>query len=135
MNEYRHIESCCSKGEIDECPICMENFELGVKTILTDCGHKLCIKCFIILNLNSNKCPICRQQMNIQVPRGHVHHHNHTNYFQRIYNYWFTRREDETPSPLRRGIVLNSYSHINPNDIDSRQRNRSYPNIRRIVPI
>lgn len=149
MNEY---ESCC----MDECPICMENFEFG-NTALTDCGHTLCIECFIILYSNSNKCPICRQQMYINTPVIHHHHHhnhaphNHTNCFQRIYNYWFKNNRTIHPAvenpqettPLRRGIVLgffNSYIPININENINRPHyryypNNLYPNNRRIIPL
>lgn len=160
MNEY---ESCCSK-EDDECPICMENFEL-VNTALTDCGHTFCIKCFIILYSNSNnKCPICRQQMYIDAPVIHHHHHNHaphnhTNCFQRIYNYWFKRNSTVHPTvenvPLRRGIVLGFFNSYTGGGYDAPNRgnfytpwndyivpiNRPhyqynlYPNNRRIIPL
>ena len=95
MNEHCSIT--------DECPICMEN--LGVNTALTDCGHTLCNKCFIILIFKSNKCPICRQQMHKSCTDNatHIHNHHaprHTNCIQRIYNYFSrnyrTVRQDET---------------------------------------
>lgn len=101
--------------EIDECPICMETFELGINKadqILTECGHTFCVQCFITLKFKSNKCPICRQYMNISlqnstidfitlynqiyprpeeipqdVPPSMIHIYNHPHICQRIFNY------------------------------------------------
>ena len=150
MNESaEHCESCSSK--MDECPICMENYEIGVvNKTQTDCGHTLCFKCFIILNYNSNKCPICRQQMQEQMQEPmqdpsviHYHHHHnraprhHTNCIRRIYNYfnsWFYVIDHNT-SQINRPHYPPTINRPHPHPI-----NRSYypyyphPN-RRIVPL
>lgn len=140
MNESaEHCESCSSK--MDECPICMENYEIGVvNKTRTDCGHTLCFKCFIILNYNSNKCPICRQQM--QDPSVIHYHHNHaprhhTNCIRRIYNYfnsWFSVIDHNTSQinrpyypPINRPINRPHYPPIN-------RPYYHHPN-RRIVPL
>ncbi|KAJ4836725.1 hypothetical protein Tsubulata_024011 [Turnera subulata] len=41
----------------DECGICMES---GVKMVLPNCGHSLCISCFHDWNVRSQSCPYCR---------------------------------------------------------------------------
>ena len=46
----------------NECPICME-YMVKETALTTECGHKLCIQCFIILSFKTNSCPLCRQQM------------------------------------------------------------------------
>lgn len=96
----------------NECPICMELFEPKVNMALTDCGHAFCIKCFIIMNYKSNKCPICRQHMQINNSCQNIdsfvnsiiqYNQQHQpeeipirpNCFQRIINYfnsWTTRQ-------------------------------------------
>jgi RNA polymerase subunit RPABC4/transcription elongation factor Spt4 len=87
----------------EECPICMETFELDIiNKVLTECGHALCNRCFIILNFKSDKCPICRQKMNNSChnppeetpsiihfpnyPRNQTHNHIIPILFQRIFN-------------------------------------------------
>lgn len=115
----QYCESC-SSNTLEECPICMENYEIGVvNKTRTNCGHTLCFKCFIIVNYNSNKCPICRQQMQEQIQEPSIiHYHNHaprhhTNCIRRIYNYlksWFSVIDHNTsqinrphyPPPINR---------------------------------
>jgi hypothetical protein len=50
--------------ESSECPVCLNEFKSECGTIITTCGHKLCIGCFanIIIKNTKNKinCPICR---------------------------------------------------------------------------
>lgn len=105
VDEYSEgIWSYSNNYESNECPICMELFEPSInKPFTTECGHTFCIKCFILVNLKSDKCPICRQQMQqIQIiqrttlpedPSG-IHNHNHTifpphNCFQIIFNFFY----------------------------------------------
>ncbi|KAG5093332.1 hypothetical protein JHK84_048920 [Glycine max] len=41
----------------EECGICMEN---GMKMVLPNCGHSLCISCFHDWYMRSESCPFCR---------------------------------------------------------------------------
>lgn len=47
------------KGEVGECPICLEAFE---DAVLTSCAHRLCRECLLASwhNSNSGLCPVCR---------------------------------------------------------------------------
>lgn len=47
------------KGEIGECPICLEAFE---DAVLTPCAHRLCRECLLASwrNASSGLCPVCR---------------------------------------------------------------------------
>lgn len=51
------------------CVICSEEFE-GVKNkIYLNCGHDFHCHCFFtLLSYNDKKCPLCREEINYQVP-------------------------------------------------------------------
>ncbi|KAI5666522.1 hypothetical protein M9H77_16375 [Catharanthus roseus] len=53
------------KGEIGECPICLEAFE---DAVLTPCAHRLCRECLLASwrNASSGLCPVCRLTINRQ---------------------------------------------------------------------
>ncbi|CAE6366130.1 unnamed protein product [Rhizoctonia solani] len=51
---------------LQDCPICYEEFDEGVKPQVVHCGHVFCGKCLDTLCRSSIKCPICRV-----VFRGH----------------------------------------------------------------
>lgn len=43
-----------------ECGICMEN---NTKTVLPDCNHAMCLKCFRDWHARSQSCPFCRDSL------------------------------------------------------------------------
>jgi hypothetical protein len=136
----QYCESCSSKT-LDECPICMENYEIGVvNKTRTDCGHTLCFKCFIILNYNSNKCPICRQQMQEQMQEPSViHYHNHaprhhTNCIRRIYNYFNSWLSHNSVIPIDHNTSQINRPHYPPPINRPHYPYYPHPN-RRIVPL
>ena len=47
------------KGEVGECPICLEAFE---DAVLTPCAHRLCRECLLASwrSSTSGFCPVCR---------------------------------------------------------------------------
>ncbi len=47
----------------DECPICLEEFDLINSIPLIPCSHWICKKC--IINSGKNECPICRQEVEL----------------------------------------------------------------------
>ncbi|XP_010031449.2 DNA repair protein RAD5A isoform X2 [Eucalyptus grandis] len=53
------------KGEVGECPICLEAFE---DAVLTACAHRLCRECLLASwrNSNSGLCPVCRKTITRQ---------------------------------------------------------------------
>ncbi|XP_030453460.1 DNA repair protein RAD5A isoform X2 [Syzygium oleosum] len=53
------------KGEVGECPICLEAFE---DAVLTSCAHRLCRECLLASwrNSNSGLCPVCRKTITRQ---------------------------------------------------------------------
>lgn len=53
--------------DIDEiCSICTENYDDSVrKRISIPCGHTICWSCMLDTFKSSNKCPFCRQKLNI----------------------------------------------------------------------
>eukprot|EP00256_Glycine_max_P052709 XP_014619145.1 E3 ubiquitin-protein ligase AIRP2 [Glycine max] len=50
----------------EECGICMEN---GMKMVLPNCGHSLCISCFHDWYMRSESCPFCRGNLRRINPR------------------------------------------------------------------
>jgi hypothetical protein len=47
----------------DECPICLEEFDIENSIPLIPCSHWICKKC--VINSGKNECPICRQQVEL----------------------------------------------------------------------
>ena len=53
---------------ISECPVCLVDFDEGVASVNTSCGHKICVGCFttmLVTNLRESyakktNCPMCR---------------------------------------------------------------------------
>jgi hypothetical protein len=43
------------------CPVCLEEINLGLVSILDSCSHSLCEACFKSHLEFSDKCPICSQ--------------------------------------------------------------------------
>ena len=53
--------------DIDEtCTICAENYDDSIRRrTITPCGHTLCSSCLLDTFKSSNKCPFCRQKLDI----------------------------------------------------------------------
>jgi len=50
---------------MSDCPICLNN---KFYQITTNCNHKLCIEC--ILLLHKPECPLCRKNLSPELPKN-----------------------------------------------------------------
>lgn len=60
MDKFRRMDGDFSEVDLErelECGICLE---LNAKTVLPDCAHSLCFRCFEDWNAKSKSCPFCR---------------------------------------------------------------------------
>ncbi|UJR20685.1 hypothetical protein I4U23_023807 [Adineta vaga] len=69
-NEFEQNQSTNKNDDDDEqCPVCLETFyELqctGVDLIITQCQHVMCISCSRRVLAYSSRCPLCRENVNI----------------------------------------------------------------------
>lgn len=68
---YTHVDTLFSNGEIDVCPICLENLKFCVET---NCRHRFCGDCFYaywqrLPPLSRPICPVCRGQLRFVLKR------------------------------------------------------------------
>ncbi|CAJ2648465.1 unnamed protein product [Trifolium pratense] len=50
--------------ELSQCPICMDEFELGDEACQLPCNHTFKFECMLRWLNNSESCPVCRLQLN-----------------------------------------------------------------------
>lgn len=65
LKQFNMSEKYCKKEkdgklELPNCCICIDNIELGVKTILLPCGHMFHSDCILTWLKKNNTCPMCR---------------------------------------------------------------------------
>jgi len=59
LTYFANILKALETGDEEQCPICLEAFEVGANLIgLTPCGHAFCIQC--LNQLGHAPCPTCR---------------------------------------------------------------------------
>ncbi|VDO08134.1 unnamed protein product [Rodentolepis nana] len=71
LASYTHVDTSPSNGEIDICPICLENLKFCVET---NCRHRFCGDCFYaywqqMSPLSNPICPVCRGQLRFVLKR------------------------------------------------------------------
>lgn len=49
--------------QIDECSICLEEYENGQQVFITNCHHKYHIECLSYWYRKNKNCPICREEI------------------------------------------------------------------------
>ena len=59
MNE-KYCKKENGKVEVPNCCICLDNIEMGAKTILLPCGHMFHCDCILTWLKKNNTCPMCR---------------------------------------------------------------------------
>jgi hypothetical protein len=69
LNEFEICNSCKTDKQINECPICFENYSIENK-VYTNCNHSFCSECIkkhldTFLNKPVPTCPICRRNITI----------------------------------------------------------------------
>lgn len=60
--------------ESGTCIICFNNYQKPNKIF---CGHIFCYECIMNWSNQSNKCPICRQNFNLEVKHNYNTRHNY----------------------------------------------------------
>lgn len=60
-NIFEYVNNIKKKNS---CPICREKI-VESQLLITDCGHSLCLKCFLNWKDKNKKCPECRKALNI----------------------------------------------------------------------
>lgn len=50
---------------INECSICLENYEINDKIIILNCTHIFHKRCLDLWLSNNNSCPICREDITV----------------------------------------------------------------------
>ena len=65
FGEIKLTNSILDKNEQKKCSICLEDFEVGTKIIYLPCFHFYHSKCIEQWVKNSDKCPLCKNEITI----------------------------------------------------------------------
>jgi len=59
----KKIKNSDLENLINECSICLENYEINDKIIILNCNHIFHKRCLDLWLSNNNNCPICREDI------------------------------------------------------------------------
>ena len=65
FDEIELTQSILDKGEQKKCSICLEDYNVGDKIIYLPCFHYYHAKCIETWVKNSDKCPLCNEEIKI----------------------------------------------------------------------
>ena len=67
----------------DDCPVCLESIT-GRNMFTTRCGHQFCADCILNNTEYANTCPLCRENLDIELPNVNNNFNNNVNNRDRI---------------------------------------------------
>ncbi|CAH1131039.1 unnamed protein product [Ceutorhynchus assimilis] len=70
LAEGAAIDSDCSDGQSEKCPICLVRFKLQKVGVPENCGHKFCLECILEWSKTVNTCPVDRKEYNAITARS-----------------------------------------------------------------